>query len=115
MWDFQKQMLYLTFALNPEVDWTETAVQEAWHQYGILVGRFLDVETPLTLAELMALCQAYLVQHGSSKEERIRAYTLEYQLQKLFENSIVIVGEWQPFYIRQSGRIKSIKNMEGEL
>lgn len=110
---FPKQVLYLTFALNPEVDWTETAVAQTWREYGSPAGRFLSVETPLTLAELTILCQAYTMQHGSPKEEKVRPYSLEYQLQKLFEQGIVNVAAWQPFYISRDSSIEPVKKEEG--
>ncbi len=92
-----RQRLYYTFALNPEVDWSQPTVQATWIYHGRLVGRFLAADRPLTLAELVVLCQAYARQHGNPYTDPVEHYTLEYHLQELCEKGIVLVGEWRPF------------------
>ena len=91
-----RQRLYHAFRLNPDVDWTRPEVQTVWRNYGAVVGRFLSTDTTLALDELLALCRAYVTQHGNPSPRPVALYTLDYELQMLFESSIVLVAEWQP-------------------
>jgi len=92
-----RQVYYQTFYLNPDVDWTKPEVQEAWNRHGVLVGKFLSEETPLALVELLVLCNAYIMQHGNPYKQPFSYSILDYELQILFESSIVIVTEWKAF------------------
>jgi hypothetical protein len=92
-----RQRVYHSFCLNPDVDWTQPKIQSVWNSYGTLVGRFLSVEVPYTLDELVVLCKAYATQHGSPDNQPVAFYKVDYDLQILFEVGIVLVSEWQPF------------------
>ncbi len=93
---YSRQRPYHTFRLRADVDWTRPEVRQAWATHGRLVGRFLSVETPLTLDELVALCLAYARQHGNPTPRPVAFYTLDYDLQELAEQGIVAVDEWRP-------------------
>jgi len=94
-----KMRRYRAYSLNPRVNWAETAVQQTWGQYGNLVGKFLSLESPLTLDELLVLCRAYAAQHGGFGDRSVEFYTLDYALQELCERGIVLVDEWRPFAV----------------
>jgi hypothetical protein len=101
---YPRQRSYHTFRLKADVDWTSPAVQQAWAEYARLSGHFLSVETPLTLDELLVLCQAYARQHGNPTPRPVAFFTLEYDLQALVEHGIVDVDEWRPLVSRWSTR-----------
>lgn len=98
-----RQRAYHTFRLNPEIDWSRQDIQKVWHSYSTFVGRFLSVENPLTLNELVVLCKAYATQHGGLHHQQVTLYMVDYELQNLFEKGIVLVSEWQAFPTSHTG------------
>lgn len=81
--------MQFAYFLQPNIDWQKPPIQQAWQDYGRIIGRFLTTDFPYTASELYDYAQAYVRQHPDLLRQPVGYIYVVHCLLELSEANIV--------------------------